>query len=294
MKQLLSALLVFLSAASLTEAQENAPIVLAASTRISFVPSEAHFFVTADDAPTFKHQGAVVVASVQGDSQERNVVAGMLYHWPSGARAIRYQVILMSEQGQLATIPTVTVRAEDKSTAGMSTSALREAIERAREELRAVQLQRSKQRANHERLKRDAAVIGNVERIVAAKQEVDFVQGELDALLRDEARLKRLLNLARQAPNPLNFRFRELTLASESTALNNAAREAERSEFQRRMNMERELQLELKAMEKARAEDPAELERDLERLRQRRKEMEARYGVLPVPPAPSATDGRAN
>lgn len=280
MRVLIALLVTFLSPFSASTADET-PVVLAGLSTTNFVPVDAYFFVSPAGHPSFRSKGEVVVANPKSGENERQVATGILFRWPRDVSSVEYRVLLVGEGGQMAMIQAQTVAREQGGTAGLATKELRDRVEGMRADLRKLLLDQGAQRATIERLKRDASIIGNVERIVSTREETATLQEEVDTLSRDERRLERLLELAKSSSTPSNYRLRELTLNAENAALASAVRAAEKGEFQRRVAMEHRLQEELRLIEKSKRENPDELAGELERLRQRNKLMEGRFGALP-------------
>lgn len=245
---------------------------------IAFTPKEAFFLLEVDSLPP-KRIPAVFVPSPQINRNDTNFE---MQRWliaaqttlASGTESIKYSAIIKGAQRQLSFLPPKTLSHEERNSAELSASELRDQLISKKEVVQKLEAEREAEEQILQRLRADADVIANIGRIVEVKDESEQIKEELSSLDRDLANLGKFLKHDRLKPPPKNLVGRESQLTNQVAELAQAAKMVEGQEADRRAQAQLDMQRQLELVEATRFEDYDSLQRELVRVRKRRMDLE--------------------
>lgn len=239
----------------------------------TFVPREVFFFVAFDQGPGARVRGVFVPARIAGE-RSKGWYIGLKIRVPRGKKRVTYSSMTIGPAHSFHVEPAVTRPIDRQDPFGVTGDSLFAHRAQRVEVLRSLEVQLKAQAETIARLRSDAEVIGNLGRIIEAKEELQKVTIERRNVERDIANLQAFLKLARSRPIPKNYVSREGFLTRQISELAEAARVAESNEVSRRSRALADLQRKLGIVESTRYDDYADLERTLARLKKRRAQLE--------------------
>jgi len=242
----------------------------------SFALEDALLFVETEKNSITLAQAIVVPP--QGDESKRHSTGdwfiGSRVGIAGGVREIQVSAILIGADDQYASIPPTVLQLDKEHTFDNSSDTLRTHIEERKGVLKSWDVQVDAQRDSLRRLRADAEVIADVNKILEAKEEIERSKPEMESLERDIRSLKEALKEVKTLPSPKNFAKREVELTQQLSELANIARAAESGELERRSLSEVELQRRLQVVEENRFEDVETLQQIYQRLLDRLQRLE--------------------
>lgn len=152
-------------------------------------------------------------------------------------------------------------------------------VEQRAEFFESLKIQEKLQGENLRRLRSDAEVVGNLGRIIEVNNEIEEVDLALLSMDKNIENLNSMIDKIRTFPKPRGYTGRKNELNRQISELAAVAKRAEGSEETRKMLVEAELRRRLDVIEITRRDDIGSLQRELLRLRSRRRELERKAGA---------------
>lgn len=276
-----------------SEGQLETLRVLFDEVSLQFEPQDA-FFIYGRDAGTMRRVRGTVfpLPPNSGDetpspaSRSRTYLLGTVlpsgFEVPAGKAGasrrpgeLRYAVVLLGANPvrDSAIIPVRSSAEELEHGGNASTELLRSTVLAKRKELKSWEVQLREQQESLRRLRADAEVIGDIGRILDLQDELDLTNARVKDTEKDIETLIGFIRLARSRPQPANFARREVQLQQQISLLADAVTKSERDEFRRKSSSEVRLQQQLKLIEDTRHEDLDLLQKKLDELRERKKQL---------------------
>lgn len=255
-------------------------LIINRTVSLNFKPVAVFFFTNTDTESAACGRGVIVPAFGSDSvlSETKKFLAGTKVKIAKTVKNIHYSLLIVGKERRFYFEPDLI---QDLSLASLNystTDSLRERLLQRKEVLNSWQIQIKAQDASLERLREDANVIGNLDRIVDVKEDLDKANRDSSNLDRDLENLRNFIKLARSRPIPKNYVTREGQLTRQLSLLAEESKKAESQEFSRKSRAEGDLQRKLSLIEETRLDDYDELQWQLVKVRRQRMQLEKDMG----------------
>ena len=265
-----------------SEAQDREKSTLWLYERISldFVPDRAFMIIYNDNSLAFRYEALLVPGESETSTETTDQIwfIGSEISIASNLTEFKYATLVHGENGRYAFSPP-TAMSVSKLSLMQDPSTIRSSIKSGRETLFKVKKEVSSCAEELRRLRADADTIAGFDRVRKVQERRLEVLRHIDDLKDDIESLRKNIDMVKDYPAPPNYLMRERELTSQLTELAEAAKEVESRELARKADNENELAMQLRLIEETRFYDSSELEKELSKLQEERRRLEAESGV---------------
>ena len=277
-------LLVFIIAAVSAAAQTPDSLFFGIPIAPQFSPVDGFFLLDRGDGNILRVQALLQTAA----HDEKTAITGS--KWLLGAKLpygkdthranIAALVVGDSVENFLA-IPPLSLSSSDAVLTLGQQEALRSHLDTLKEQMYILRDKVKLQAESLSRMRADAAIIADVEKIRATKEEIELAEQSIVRLDGDILALQESVKEAKRRPAPKNHSTREAELTRQLAELASLAKVAEGSEGNRGTAAELSLQAKLALIESTRFDDIGTLQRTLDRLNDTIKRIAGEEGSVP-------------
>ena len=262
--------------ATVLAADEGEPILLHTIAQLSFEPEAAFFLVEFEEENIHKIPALVVPTfserTESGPYQEW--ILGAVIALPKEINQLLFSAVLSTTGGKQAIVPPSSWVRDSESDTITSPDDLREVLLQRKGVQKSLEAEVETYQTTLERLRKDANIIGGLDRIVDLQEEIVESKAALEGLETDRLKLASLLREVRTQKTPKNFTRRERELTKQLSEITQAASQTESSEFERQAETDAILQQKIAFIESTRYDNPRLLRQELFRLRNIRMQLE--------------------
>ncbi len=234
---------------------------------LEFEPGDAYLVLDFGSGAPLRIKAAMSkVLKESGEDSKRWIVAAAIPA-EEDRSLLNLSVIVVSSHGEYAFVPPLKIDLRKRQQHYYSIDALRSYLLAEKEIERSWKMQLRTQAESLERLKSDAMVIADMDRLQDIKEEITYTKLRTKELESDIANLKRSLELARKVKEPASFRKREGELTRAVSELAQLAIQAETTELERKAVSESELKDKIALIEETRDDSLEDLEGTVANLR---------------------------
>jgi hypothetical protein len=237
---------------------------------------ESAFFVV-NHGERIRRYSATIFSGfeINGESGAERLTAAVRIPANRVGSQLEYSLVAARKDGALAFFPIEQVALPLPDYLLRGADGIRSKLLAVKENLKSWEAQVEIQRQSLERLRSDAEVIGNLQRLSEVRQNITDLRSLQTKAAATIDHLKTSINnIKRHTRKPAGFARRQAQLTKQVAELAEAAKSAESGEASRRNYQERKLKRDLELIELARFENPDMLRARLQQLRAKRQELE--------------------
>ncbi len=268
-----------LLSAQFIKAEGNpASLLLVRQVKIKFVPSAAHFICNIDQQAATVSR-ATLLAEAEDSPGVYNIAVALQHKQQD--LVLSCGVLVAGADREFEYVPGLPEVIKSNSSVWADITEIQERSQAAQVEFDRWQQQREKQEISLKRIRSDANVIGNLERINQSRQELSALEQEERGLRQDIETLTSFLKAAAREAKPANFERRKLMLTQQLEELTRLVSTVESQEAQRKQLSQSDLDAKMRLIEETRYENVNELESQWLQLKTARErlELEAAQGA---------------
>ena len=243
---------------------------------LRFAPESVYLFIDSPRGEVRRIAGAAAPVPTEGEARsglQRWLVGGAVNALEVG-EPLTVSVLVLGLGNNVSVVPPFRFEPGEEAFKLSDSEAIRARLYSTKATITQMRTEIEVQAASVSRLKRDADELANVKKILEIRDEALLARDYAAGVQRDIDRLTAAVKFVKLLPLPKSYARREVELTQQLAELTEAATHAERSERERRVASEGQLQTRMQLLERTRGISLEALQEEREALRQKRAELE--------------------